>query len=144
MAIKLGKCRNYGNCDVADLNRIVEAAEGKFVCPECGHKLIEANPKLSTSATRGKPLSLLASVGILVLAGVIGFLVWQYNQPTPVPPPVNPPSPAIEIKPEPAPPTPEPVPVPAKPKPEDPNRNNAKPPSGDETIGIIRDQAGKK
>ncbi len=42
MATRQGKCTNFGNCEVANQQKIVPVPQGAdFVCPECGRELSE-------------------------------------------------------------------------------------------------------
>lgn len=42
MATRQGKCTNFGNCEVADHQKVVPVPQGAdFVCPECGRELTE-------------------------------------------------------------------------------------------------------
>ena len=74
MAIRLGKCTNFGNCTIADSGQTVQIPEGSdLVCPECKRALTETTP-----ARRSRPPALLwiALAALLLLIG-LGFTAYQ-------------------------------------------------------------------
>jgi phosphate transport system substrate-binding protein len=64
MALRTGKCTNFGNCSIADSGKILEIQPGQdYVCPECGRGLLGNAP--SGGASRSG----------LFIAGILAFLV---------------------------------------------------------------------
>ncbi len=71
MATRQGKCTNFGNCEVANQQKIVPVPQGAdFVCPECGRELSEIRVAASRS---NSTLFGGIIVAILLLAGFIGL-----------------------------------------------------------------------
>jgi phosphate transport system substrate-binding protein len=72
MAIRQGKCTNFGNCATADKKQVVQVAEGAdFVCAECTRALTE----IGTQAPRKPSVLILALAGVVLL--VLGSLIWK-------------------------------------------------------------------
>lgn len=70
MAARQGRCTNFGNCDVANQQKIVPVPQGAdFVCPECGRELTEIGIVKGGS---NKPLIAGALLLLLLLAAVFG------------------------------------------------------------------------
>lgn len=81
MAIRQGRCTNFGNCATADKKQIVQIPEGAdFACPECARALTEM-----TSGTKsGSALKVPLLAGLLLL--IVGGAVWWIRKPSvPVP-----------------------------------------------------------
>lgn len=73
MAIRSGKCTNFGNCATADRRQIVQVAEGSdFVCTDCGHALTDLTPQTKSGSNVGILAGIIAVLLILALA-----LVWK-------------------------------------------------------------------
>ena len=71
MATRQGKCTNFGNCEVANEQKIIPAPQGAdFVCPECGRELSEIRV-----AAAGNHNALFGGVilVVLLLAAFIGL-----------------------------------------------------------------------
>ena len=71
MATRQGKCTNFGNCEVANQQKIVPVPQGAdFVCPECGRELSEIR-----LAAAGNHNALIGGVilVVLLLAAFIGL-----------------------------------------------------------------------
>lgn len=73
MAIRQGRCTNFGNCSAADRKQIFQVPDGAdFNCAECGHQLTD----MGRPAGGGSQLGLvLGIVLVLLLAG--GFAVYR-------------------------------------------------------------------
>ena len=71
MVTRQGKCTNFGNCEVANQQKIVPVPQGAdFVCPECGRELSQiriAAPRNNNAAFGG------IIVVVLLFAGLISF-----------------------------------------------------------------------
>src|SRR5690242_21958670 len=79
MAIRQGKCTNFGNCATADKKQLVQVAEGTdFACTECGRPLTDMTPQARSGPQRG---ILVAIVLVLLIGGVILWKV-QGGHPT--------------------------------------------------------------
>lgn len=64
MALRTGKCTNFGNCSIADSSKVLELQPGQdFVCPECGRALLGSTPSGGKSRSG------------LILAGIVAFLL---------------------------------------------------------------------
>lgn len=64
MAIRQGRCTNFGNCGAADKKQIFQIADGTdFVCPECGRQLTDMGRKASS----GSPVGIVLVVVIILL-----------------------------------------------------------------------------
>jgi phosphate transport system substrate-binding protein len=64
MAIRQGRCTNFGNCGAADRKQIFQIAEGAdFVCPECARQLTDMGRK----ATSAAPIGILVVLLVLLL-----------------------------------------------------------------------------
>jgi NitT/TauT family transport system substrate-binding protein len=71
MAIRKGKCTNFGNCPVADSKQIVQIPEGAdIICPDCGRQLSEIAPE------RNLPLK--SIIGVLAGLAIIGIGLWLW------------------------------------------------------------------
>ncbi len=72
MAIRQGRCTNFGNCTDADRKQIIQVPDGSdFICPECSRQLTEiGRTKTSTS-----PAAILLG-GLLLLLLLIGLGGW--------------------------------------------------------------------
>src|SRR5271165_3692897 len=72
MALRKGKCTNFGNCMNADRGEVVAAPDGQeFVCPQCGRQLNPVEEKKAPSST---PIAILLIVLLLIGAGSWYFL----------------------------------------------------------------------
>ena len=71
MATRRGKCTNFGNCEVANQQKIISVPQGAdFVCPECGRELSEmrvAAPRNNRALVGG------VIVLVLLLAAFLGL-----------------------------------------------------------------------
>lgn len=66
MAVRKGKCTNFGNCTNADSGKVIDVPDGAdFVCPECGRQLNAVEERQSSSMG---PVVVLIFV-VLLLAG---------------------------------------------------------------------------
>jgi len=85
MAIRQGRCTNFGNCSTADEKQIVQTLKGgDFACTECGRSLTEM--KVSGRSGSAKP-TLLAIIALpFVLGVVVGWGTLKQKE-TPAPPP---------------------------------------------------------
>lgn len=73
MAIRQGRCTNFGNCGAADRKQVLQIADGAdFVCPECGHPLTD----MARPASGGFPLGIVAVLLILLVLGG-GFALFR-------------------------------------------------------------------
>jgi phosphate transport system substrate-binding protein len=64
VAIRQGRCTNFGNCGAADRKQIVEIADGAdFVCSECGRQLTDMGRK----GGNGSPVGIIVGVALLLL-----------------------------------------------------------------------------
>jgi NitT/TauT family transport system substrate-binding protein len=73
MAMRKGRCRNFGNCDNADKHVVLDLPEaGDFACPICGRQL----EKIEQGGGGGgaKPLVLIA---ILLAVAAAGYLTYK-------------------------------------------------------------------
>jgi predicted RNA-binding Zn-ribbon protein involved in translation (DUF1610 family) len=71
LATRQGKCTNFGNCEVANQQKIVPVPQGAdFVCPECGRELTEIRV-----AVAGNKNALFGGIilVVLLLAAFIGL-----------------------------------------------------------------------
>lgn len=67
MAVRRGKCTNFGNCTNADSRKIIDVTDGTdFVCPECGRQL---NPLEERRAPTSGPIVLVVVLVLLVVGG---------------------------------------------------------------------------
>jgi hypothetical protein len=84
MALKYGKCRNFGSCHLADDRVLQEADETDFVCanPDCRGALTQSLGKPSTPDGAQRRLVLLVAgiLGLLMLAGGAGYFL--FHEPT--------------------------------------------------------------
>lgn len=65
MAIRSGRCTNFGNCAVADSRQVIQVPDGAdLVCPECDRQLSEVAPEKKLPI---KPI-VITIVGLAVLA----------------------------------------------------------------------------
>ncbi len=72
MALRHGKCTNFGNCSIADNGKILTLADqADFLCEECGKQLIEIRKSSSSS-------KLLIILFFLLLFGAAAFAVIRY------------------------------------------------------------------
>lgn len=72
MATRQGRCTNFGNCEVANQQKIVPVPQGAdFVCPECGRELTE----IRVAAVGGNNTPVFAGLGtvLLLLIAFLGF-----------------------------------------------------------------------
>lgn len=116
MAMRKGKCTNFGNCKKADTREEILVSVGlDFVCPECASPLTEIGNKDGSKL----PVIPLIIAGLVILLGIGGFFGWKFfmskpqkqtnpqaltqtNQPAqqpvaPPPPPPPPPKPTKEV-----------------------------------------------
>lgn len=84
--VRKGVCRNYGNCDKANTQEIIEIENGKpFECPECGEPLVAVG---DTGDGPGGDDKIKKIVKYLIIAAVVvGIVVvlWYifgYSRPT--------------------------------------------------------------
>jgi outer membrane protein OmpA-like peptidoglycan-associated protein len=72
MAMRKGRCRNFGNCDNADKHTVLDVPEtGDFNCPTCGRQLEKIEP--GTGGGGMKPLVLIVIVLAVVAAGYLAY-----------------------------------------------------------------------
>jgi phosphate transport system substrate-binding protein len=86
MAIKHGRCSNYGSCSLADSRTDIESTDGNFVCTECGKTLREVVSD-TTQSSSGKIKKVLLWVLPLTLI-LIAFMAWKFLNSSDMPPPV--------------------------------------------------------
>lgn len=97
MAIRQGRCTNFGNCTVADTKQLVSVADGNdMVCPECGKQLTEIESRKPASMA---PVFIVIAVLLLLGVGAAFFIKSRMGsskaaQSTPAAGPVNTPTPA--------------------------------------------------
>lgn len=73
MAIRKGKCRNFGNCDNADKRVVIDVPEGAdFICPVCGRELERIQQK---KVIRPSNWFITAAIGFAIL--VAGYLAYK-------------------------------------------------------------------
>lgn len=74
LAVKSGKCSNFGNCSLADARKTVEVPAGlDFVCTECGKPLL-----LTDAGTAGSNSKALIVGGLLVVVLLAaGGVAWS-------------------------------------------------------------------
>lgn len=74
LAVKSGKCSNFGNCSLADARKTVEVPAGlDFVCTECGKPLL-----LTDAGTAGGNSKALIVGGLLVVVLLAaGGVAWS-------------------------------------------------------------------
>ncbi len=79
MAIRQGRCTNFGNCGAADRKQIIPIADGAdFVCPECNRQLTD----MGRPAKSGSPVGIVVGLLLLLLLlGGIGFLLGHHPSP---------------------------------------------------------------
>lgn len=83
MAMRYGKCTNFGNCSIADGGQAAEVPEAaNFVCPECGRQLIET----SRDMTSGNLMKIGGVLGLVAMIIIAAFYFWPKPLPTPSPP----------------------------------------------------------
>ena len=71
MAVRRGKCTNFGNCVNADSRKLIDVPDGAdFVCPECGRQL---NPVEERQASSTSPV-LIVVVLLVLLGGALWYL----------------------------------------------------------------------
>lgn len=72
MAIRQGRCTNFGNCTNADRKQVIPVPDGSdFVCPECSRQLTE----IGRTSSGTSPLVLLLG-GLLLLLLLIALAGW--------------------------------------------------------------------
>ena len=73
MAIRQGRCTNFGNCGAADRKQIFQIADGAdFVCSECGRQLTDMGRTSSGGSAVG-----IALAAVLLLLLACGFAVFR-------------------------------------------------------------------
>lgn len=73
MAIRVGKCTNFGNCSVADSSQIVQVPDGSdTICPECKRALT-----LTALKQRSSTPYLLFAVFVGLLLGGIAYFAYK-------------------------------------------------------------------
>jgi len=74
VAIRQGRCTNFGNCGTADKRELVQVPEGSDLnCPECGRALTEMSAPGRKSSSAG-PLLIVALVLLIAGGGAWYFL----------------------------------------------------------------------
>lgn len=72
MAMRKGRCRNFGNCDNADKHTVIDVPEsGDFNCPTCGRQLEKFELGGGTGPVR--PAILIAVVLAVAAAGYLAY-----------------------------------------------------------------------
>ena len=80
MAIRQGRCTNFGNCGAADRKQIIPIADGSdFVCPECNRQLTDMGRAAKSGSSVGIVVGLLL---LLLLLGGLGYLL-GHRKPAP-------------------------------------------------------------
>ena len=76
MATKTYKCTNFGECDLALSNELIEIEEGEdVVCPSCSKtSLVEPTGKGKAAGAAGRKLAIVG-VAMVVLVG-LAWLLW--------------------------------------------------------------------
>lgn len=73
LAVKSGKCSNFGNCSLADARKTVEVPVGlDFVCTECGKSLL-----LTDSGTAGSSSKVLVIGALLIALLAASGIAWS-------------------------------------------------------------------
>ena len=73
LAVKSGKCSNFGNCSLADARKTVEVPAGlDFVCTECGKSLL-----LTDSGTAGGSSKVLVMGALLIALLAASGIAWS-------------------------------------------------------------------
>ena len=83
MAKKIGRCKNYGQCELADSRQSITMDDYNFNCPKCGKKLVE--PIQPPPPIWKNPRILLGGPALLLALGGLGWGGWTYfhREPTP-------------------------------------------------------------
>lgn len=74
MALIKGKCKNYGECDLADSGEVQEKDKTDFECEECGKPLYPIETANGRNGDGNKKLMLIVAA-IVVLTVIIGCLL---------------------------------------------------------------------
>ena len=76
MAVRIGRCTNFGNCTIADSGKPVDIPDGSdFVCPECKRQLTRVEEKRSQS-----PAPILVVLLALLLIGGSAWYWFSHRQ----------------------------------------------------------------
>ncbi len=74
MAIRRGRCTNFGNCPVADSKQIVSVPDGAdLVCPDCARQLSEIAPEKKLPV-----VPIVGALGCLALIALIAIPLWLW------------------------------------------------------------------
>jgi phosphate transport system substrate-binding protein len=66
VAIRRGRCTNFGNCSVADKGQILQVPDGAdFICPECSRPLTD----MGRPAKPGSPVPIILGILLLCFVG---------------------------------------------------------------------------
>lgn len=85
--VRKGKCRNYGECEKASSQEIIEIEEGKpFECPECGAPLMPLDGPKDQKGTKKKkpkvnPIVYVGGVCILLVIVIVAWLLLRPSTP---------------------------------------------------------------
>ena len=78
MAIRQGRCTNFGNCGAADRKQIIPIADGAdFVCPECNRQLTDMGRPEGSGSRVGIVVGLLL---LLLLLGGLGYFLGLHKR----------------------------------------------------------------
>ena len=90
MAIRQGRCTNFGNCGTADRKQVVPIADGAdFVCPECSRPLTD----MGRAEKSGSPVGIVLGILLLLLfLGGVGAYMGLHGRSAKAPAPASSPA----------------------------------------------------